>query len=70
MSRLLVPLIALCVLGYLAYRQLYGQAPTASSVASPKPVETLHDAREAAKRIEHDQDKRTEEAQKAADQER
>jgi hypothetical protein len=49
MSRLLIAVLSLSVLGYLAYRSLYGRA----AVESPQvPTERLQNVKDAAKRIE------------------
>jgi hypothetical protein len=49
MSRILVAVVALCVLGYLAYRTLYGRA---ASVGDEAPTQQLQNVREKAKEIE------------------
>ena len=69
MGRLLLVLIAFAVLGYLGYRTMYQRAPGASpDTPAQLPTERLHNVKEAAKRIEADQDKRGETFEHAADQ--
>lgn len=49
MSRILIAVISLSVLGYLAYRTLYGRA---AAVGDEAPAQQLQNVREKAKEIE------------------
>jgi hypothetical protein len=59
MSRILIAVVAFSVLGYLAYRAMYGyQATPAADVQAP--TDRLQNVREAAKRIEAQDKKQVE----------
>ena len=63
MSRLLIAVIALSVLGYLAFRTLYGR--NASVDADPQaPTEQLQDLRKKAKEIEVKEQRRVDDAER------
>ena len=65
MIRMLLAVIALTVVGLLAYRGMYGRYPGVS--ADQLPPQRLQNAREAAKRIEGLEQKRADDADKAAE---
>ncbi len=61
MTRLLVAALSLSALGYLAYRTLYGRAPTADAEA---PTQQLQNVRESAKKVEANDQQRVEDIDK------
>jgi hypothetical protein len=62
MSRILIAVISLSVLGYLAYRTLYGRAPAADPEV---PTERLQHVKEAAHRFEQQGQQKAEDIDKA-----
>ncbi len=52
MSRILIAVIALSVLGFLAYRTLYGRSAVSSSSEPEAPTQQLENVRAKAKEIE------------------
>ena len=61
MTKMLVAALALSVLGYLAYRTMYGNRPVDSVEA---PTERLQNARDASKRIEQKDQQHVEDVEK------
>lgn len=63
MSKLVVAAVAIAVLGFLAYRAMYGRAaPVEAEAPVEAPTDKLKGAREAAKRIEDEQGRRADDA--------
>lgn len=65
MGKLLVAVITLGALGFLAYKTMYGSLPGSAPVDAPK--ERLDNVREAAKRIETNDQQRADDTLKATE---
>ncbi|MBK7857597.1 MAG: hypothetical protein IPJ65_03005 [Archangiaceae bacterium] len=63
MSRILVAVLAFSVLGYLAYRTMYGSRPPEAVEA---PTDRLQDAKKAANRIEKQGEQRVDDLDQKA----
>ena len=66
MTKMLIAVLSLSVLGYLAYRTLYGRA---AAVSDESPKQQLENVREKAKAIENNDEQRLQDIDKKTQQE-